>query len=575
MLKSEQMYSKLTITLVIVGSALLAWFFKWQNDIPNLMDGDAKDYYSALVSLFIQHDLSHQNAQDWYLLHTSSGIINVHPVGVALLQLPFFLGALLIAPFTGFSADGYSLPFQIAVAMAALFYVVVGLNFLRRLLLLQGFQDRIIAAVIVLVYFGTNLMHYTLSEAGMSHVYSFALLCAFLYYTASFYQLRKNATLLKTGIVLGLILLVRPNNIFILPAAFLWCQSVHDFKSLLSVLFRRPAFYGALGLTLMITTLQSLVWYLQTGSFFHNTYKRDGFYWLKPQITEFLFGFDGGFFIYTPLCLLLMTGLFVVFKKQRFQFALLMGLFSLLFYFFSSYWAYTYFDGFGIRVMVDYYGLIGLLAAHLFSAVSSKFYVTGTLAVLLLILNLVYTLQVNTGIILRSGMNFKMWSYVFLKTAPQYRYCLGGSHELKPYSATSPALMDTFNAPLQTAFDFTGKEFGPAAASKMLAVKTRRIFAELNCSRREKVTGASMAALLVVSVTRSQSDKAPFYAQFPLNETPAADCCETEEYKYTCNLVGEFERGDQVNCYIWNRSKAPFLLEKLSLKLYNYNYELN
>jgi hypothetical protein len=163
MLKSGQRYSKLAITLVIAGSVLLAWVFKWQNDVPNLMDGDAKDYYSALVSLFIQHDLSHQNAQDWYLLHTSSGIINVHPVGVALLQLPFFLVALLIAPSTGFSADGYSLPFQIAVALAALFYAVVGLNFLRRLLVLQSFQDRIIAAVIVLVYFGTNLMHYTLS----------------------------------------------------------------------------------------------------------------------------------------------------------------------------------------------------------------------------------------------------------------------------------------------------------------------------------------------------------------------------------------------------------------------------
>lgn len=569
------MYSKLAITLVIVGSALLAFFFKWQQQVPNLMGGDAKDYYSALVSVFIHHDLSQQSGNDWYLLHTANGTVNVHPVGVALLQLPFFLLALLVASFTDFAVDGFSFPFQLAIALAALVYASLGLNFLRKLLFLQGFQDRIIAAVLVLLYFGTNLMHYTVSEGGMSHVYSFALVSAFMFFSARLYQTRKNDDLLLTGLTLGLILLVRPNNIFVLPLAFIWCKSWQDFKTYLCSFFNRPAFWTAGLIAAVVPALQSLVWFLQSGTFFQNTYKRDGFYWLQPQVKEFLFGFDGGFFIYTPICLLFIMGLFFVFKTHRFLFVLVTGLFAALVYFFSSYWAYTYFDGFGIRVLVDYYGVMGLLAAHLFSALSSKIYLTASVSLLLLCINLVYTYQVNTGIILRTGMNFSMWKYVFLKTSPEYRNSLGGSHELRPYASTTPAVLDSASAAVETSFDFHNNEFGPTATSQSLTIGSRRLHAEVDISRREKFAGASNSALLVLNVSRPQTTTSLFYSQFPLNETPASTCCESRRYHYTCNLVGEFEKGDVVSVYIWNRMKTPFLLEKLALKLYNYNYDLN
>jgi hypothetical protein len=573
MFKKEQRYSKLAITVVIAGSVLLSLFFKWSNAYPNFMDGDARDYYSALVSIFIRHDFTHQSGSDWYLLHTSSGTVNVHPIGVALLQLPFFLLAWLYSIVADAGSDGYSLPFQIAVATAALVYAGLGLNYLRRLLHLLGFADALVAGVILLLYFGTNLLHYTLSEAGMSHVYSFALISSFLFYSARLYKGRKNSDLLKTGLVVGLILLVRPNNIFILPAALLWCSSFDDCKNYLKSLFSRPAFYASAGIALVILALQTIVWYVQTGSFLQDTYKRDGFYWLDPQVIKFLFGFDGGFFIYTPLCLLFIAGLIFTYRSHRFMFFVLSGLLLGLFYFFSSYWAYTYFDGFVIHVLVDYYGLFGILAAHLFSGLSARLYLAGIVALAFLVMNLIYTYQVNEGIIARSGMTFNMWKYVFLKTDAAYRYCLGGSHELKPYAPQAPAVLDS--AAAERDFDFEGKEFGPVATSHALPVKTRRLHAEVACSRREKMTGASSEALLVLSVTRPEKNQAEFYSQFLLNEVPAKSCCESVHYAYTCNLVGEFEKGDQVTAYIWNRKKAPFLLERLAFKLYNYNYDLN
>lgn len=574
MFKNTQRYSQLAITLVIVGSVALAYFFKWQQGLPNFMDGDARDYYSTLVSVFINHDLTHQSGNDWYLLHTNSGTVNVHPIGVAVLQLPFFLLALLATTMSDYQMDGYSFPFQLAVALAALVYVTLGLNFLRRLLLLQGFTDGIVATVLLLLYFGTNLMHYTLSEAGMSHVYSFALISAFLFFTARFYQDRNSKDLFWIGLLTGLIVLVRPNNILVLPAALLSCHSFQDLKNFLRSLFVRKSFYISAGLSILIASLQSIVWYLQSGSLFQNTYKRDGFYWLHPQFKAFLFGFDGGFFIYTPLCLLFFGGLFILYRKHRLQFYLLGGLLVFLFYFFSSYWAYTYFDGFGIRVLVDYYGIFGILGAHALSALVPRFYIAGTLALIFLAINLIYTYQVNTGIIARSGMTFRMWEHIFLKTDASYRYSLGGSHELQPYADQQPGVLDSATA-IASDFDFEGKEFGPVALSHALPVKTRRLHAEVNCSRREKVRGASSAALMVMNVSRPGKEKAEYYAQFLLNEVPESSCCETRHYAYTCNLVGEFEKGDLVSAYIWNRNKGPFVLEKLAFKLYNYNYDLN
>lgn len=543
------------------------------------MGGDAQDYYSSLVSVFIQHDLQEQQSDAWYLLHTHSGVINVHPVGVALLQLPFFIVARLLAGPLGFAVDGYSLPFQLAVAAAALFYAMIGLLCLRRLCMLRGVSDTIAAITILLLFFGTNLLHYTVSEAGMSHVYSFSLISAFLYFSASLVKEGRNRDLLLCGLLTGLILLVRPNNVFALLFVLLWFRSWKEFFNFSRVMLRKKQTWLAVGLAAFVVFIQPLVWYMQTGQLFHDTYKRDGFYWTRPQLAEMLFGFDNGFFIYTPVCLLLLLGLISLFRANRFAGTAAILILGGLMYFFSAYWAYNYFDGFGIRVLVDYYSVFGFLGAELLGAVKGKLLLQGTAmsaAALLLLLNLVYTYQANAGILLRSGMNYNMWRYVFLKTSGRYRHVLGGSHEMKPFRSTEAPLMSEVALDLQQPYDYSGKEYGPSANNIVLYHKTNRVRLELDLERREKSLGASDQALVVMAVeSPGPEKKTKTSLNFKLNETPATDCCESKSYHYTVNLVGDFDKGDKLTVFLYNTGQKDFYLEKMALRLYDFNYSLN
>lgn len=572
--------STLALYAVVVLSLVISYVFVFSYNHHNVqfMGGDAQDYYSSLPATFIHHNLNAQNANQWYLLQTNEGVINVHPVGIALLQLPFFLSALLITSVGNGAVDGYSFPFQLAIATAALVYLVIGLNYLRRLLLDLNFSQGLTAVVLLLLFFGTNLMHYTLAEPGMSHVYSFALLSAYLFYTHAVLRNYAKKNLLLLGVVIGLVLLVRPNNLLFLPLGLLWFKNWSEAKTFFSSVIRNKTFYLSLTLAAAILLIQPLVWLMQSGSLFQNTYKRDGFYWSNPQLKEMLFGFDNGFFIYVPLCLLLVAGLLPLFKQQRFAFVVLAGTMFVWFYFFSCYWAYTYFDGFGIRVLVDYYSVFGVLAAYLFSAIKGKLVLQGSVyavAALAVVLNFIYTYQANRSILLRAGMNYKMWRYVFLKTEAVYQNCLGGSYEMKPYAAAEAPLLVTDSVRSDLPFDFSGKEFGPALTSIQLPKASKRFRVELDIARQEKAFGESDAALLIISVDNSSTRSNKAYVNFKLNETPATNCCESVEFNYAANVVGDFEQGDKVSIYVWNQHQRKFYLEKLAVRLYDYNYNLN
>jgi hypothetical protein len=276
--------SNWAILATVLLSALISYYFKWNyKAYPiNFMDGDAKDYYSALVSVFIHHDFFHQQGQDWFLLKTSGGIVNVHPIGVSILLLPFFVLGYGVALLFGFPLDGISFPFQLSASAGALFYAIIGLVYLKKLFQLHQISDKVSAFVIVCIFFGTNLLNYTLSEAVMSHVYSFCLISAFLYHSSSFVLFEQNKSLIFSFITLGLILLVRPNNIFIVLSVVIWFKSFKAFQVFFQSLLKNKVFYLSLLLTAAIAFIQSWVWWKQSGTFFHDTYKADGFYWFPP-----------------------------------------------------------------------------------------------------------------------------------------------------------------------------------------------------------------------------------------------------------------------------------------------------
>lgn len=536
----------------------------------NYVGGDARFYYEYLHSTFIKN----------FVLDDGNGgnsLISHHPVGLSLLLLPFFLAALFIAPILGYEANGISEPFQIAICIAAIFYVVVGLIYLKKLFRLNNISDKITAITIALIFFGTNLYHYTTAESGMSHAYSFSFITLFLYHICNFVLFGKNKNLIFAALTFGIILLLRPNNGLIIFSILFWFRGKMQFVEFFKNLFRNKTFYYALLIPLLFVAFQVLVWAVKENQLFVNRYAPYGFDWLRPHFFQMLFGFDGGFFIYTPLCFLFLFGLFALYKENKFLFYSVSVFLLGLFYFLSAYSAYTYYDGFGIRVLVDFYSVFALLGAKLLMYLhADKFLYLTILAFALFfaLMNVMYSYQAKSGILPRAGTTYNQWKYIFFKTDKGYENSLGGSNDLTPYSKEPLKAVLENTLQLSLPFYFSQKEYGTAISFDSLGFNSNRIQVKINTSRTETFANSSNEALLCIAVEDGQTKQNKSYSQFKLNETPSNDCCKEREYHYQTNVFGDFKPSDRLVVYVWNFKKQNFLINKFSAQVYNYNYQI-
>ena len=112
---------------------------------------------------------------------------------------------------------------------------------------------------------------------------------------------------------------------------------------------------------------QFAYWYYVSGKIFYFSYGAKGahFYFNNPQITDFLFSYKKGWYVYTPVMLFATFGLYRLFKLKN---NLSSGIFIILFlniYILSSWWSWWFGGSFGTRSMVDIYGLMAIPLAAL------------------------------------------------------------------------------------------------------------------------------------------------------------------------------------------------------------------
>jgi hypothetical protein len=272
-----------------------------------------------------------------------------------------------------------------------------------------------------------------------------------------------------------------------------------------------------------------------------------------------------------------LLGLIFTYKENRFLFYAATLFLLLVFYFFSAYSAYTYYDGLGIRVLVDYYAVFALFGAKLFSRLEAgrlAYASVTTIALLLGVVNLIYCYQGSHNILARAGMNFNKWKYVFLKTGDEYRDCLGGSNDLIPFAKQPPVASLSSQVRLAAPFDFSKKDFGLALQFDSLGFTSNRIHLKIDIDRRESFANSSSDALVcAMLVDKASNNKS--YLQFKLNETPSKDCCPEKEYHYAANMEANFKTDDRLSVYFWNLKQQPFLVNKFAVEVYNYNYQTN
>lgn len=417
---------EISIALIMLITAFTANNLKWgRNHWRDIFGSDVKGYYSYLPAIFIYHDphfsfydsiekkhFTPDNIFD-YRKKIDGQWVNKYYCGTALCELPFFLTAHIFAVPLGFENDGYTKPYAIAISIAGMFYLFIGLLFLKKLMELYDIRKWGLALLLAATVLGTNLFYYVACDPGMSHVYSFAFVSIFLYSLKKIFLSHNSKLLLLTGISLGIIVLIRPVNILVLAFAPFIAGSFNALKNGFRHLTKNKIYtVTGIFLFLLIVSFQLIFYKFSTGHFLVYSYSNERFNFTDINIINFLFSYRKGMFLYAPLLFVaFISGLFYLWKQRKFEFSSFLFAFLITVYVLSSWWMWWYGGSFGCRVFIEYIPLMSVLLGISLTE-SKKKSVKIIIVSLVIILSLFMQFQIRQyriGRINWADMNYELY----------------------------------------------------------------------------------------------------------------------------------------------------------------------
>lgn len=386
-----------------------------------LLYGDAGDY-SKTIAATAAHDPNFVDPRiDMYGVRpTPTGKLAIkYPLGVAILEAPFFGIAHGWARWSGgqYPADGFSRPYTLLAGLGGIFYAVLGLFFLWRLLA-RYFPPVTVLALVLLVAGATNLFYFGAYNNIMSHAFLFCLHAALLYATACFWDRPGWAGAVATGAIVGMIAITRTQEVIAAAIPVLW--GIDGWAAIR----QRWRFFGqhagwlaaaalAFGLAL---SPQLWYWKYVSGRWVYFSYQGETFDFRHPHIWGGLTDFHNGWLIYTPVMVFALLGIWRLKRAVPaawWPFWVFFPLHVLITY---SWWCWTYINGFGSRPMVETYALLALPLGAFWQWAVEKPWKQGLnwcLLVFFAWLNVFQTWQLKEGIMWSQDANRAYYRYIF------------------------------------------------------------------------------------------------------------------------------------------------------------------
>jgi len=425
--------SQLTVRQFLIGSFLFLSAYlvanrNWLNTrFPIQMD--ANGYYVYLPAIFIFDDLEKldfinkmpEQFDRKYFLYPGAhgGYMTKYTPGMAILELPFFLAGHFAAPVFNFEQSGYSAPYRLAIAISSLFYSCLGLWILS-IVLARYFKKETVLSIVILLLLATNLLFYSVIQAATTHNYVFFVLCLLLYFADKWYSSGKWQDFAYAGACVGFGALIRPTEILVgfIPAG-MFLQMFLSQKSRLEWL--KGQFISILTFILCFAVFLSPVfiyWKFATGNWVAYTYGHEGFYFDRPsQIWYGLFGFRKGWFIYTPILFLALSGIIMMWKQPRFSGikAALLWYMPVNIYIVLSWYGWWYGGCFGLRAMVPALAIMAFPLAVFFERIIRTKVLFYSTSLFFIFLNVFQSFQYQRQILHMDSMTWRSYIYVFGK----------------------------------------------------------------------------------------------------------------------------------------------------------------
>lgn len=366
--------------LILVAYVSLVFYPKWKLKAEQSSLGwDAATYYWYLPATFIYHDLKHQEFGDSIIakydftpefaqsfVHENGGRVITYSSGLAFMHLPAFAFAHIIAEPLGYPADGFSLPYQVAVQFWSIICAMIGLWFFRKLLLYY-YSDKTVAVTLLLLVFGSNYLNYIAIDATLTHSWLFSIYVLLMLNSRSFYLNPGIKHALKIGLLVGLAILIRPSEIIAILIPLLWGMNSIMPSAIGKQLQFFKAHFKKITLAVLcvvaVGVIQVVYWLYVAGEPLVYSYEEKGFSWLHPHFFNYTFSYRSGWLTYTPLLVFAFIGLVPFLKNGKNKLAIIS--FFLLNYYIVSAWDVWWYGGMGGRAMVQSYAVLFIPIASL------------------------------------------------------------------------------------------------------------------------------------------------------------------------------------------------------------------
>ena len=315
------------IILTVFLVQRFAYFTNNDRNGYNATSWDALGYYLYLPSTFIYDDVKElkwfPEKDSIYQMsggHFYQGIqlengnyTFKYLSGVAIMETPFFFIGHQIAKWENEPQDGFSWPYQYAILFGAIFWFFIGLMILRKVLLVY-FNEWVTAITLLLLCVTSNLIQYVSVDGAMSHSFIFPLYAAVLWYTIKWHKEPKLKYAILIGIISGIAVISRPTELIIMFIPLLWkFEPTNVTETKWQFLKRNKSqLLTVIGGGILGILPQLLYWKYTTGSFIFDVGSK--WYFLNPW-WRVLFGPEKGWFLYTPVAILMVAGFF--FMKDR------------------------------------------------------------------------------------------------------------------------------------------------------------------------------------------------------------------------------------------------------------------
>ncbi len=452
----------ITLWAVVIFLVLLG--VRFTKPFDTSLSWDTKGYYLYLPARFIYHDPQikqiewvsaiqeqYQTTATLYMLHPARDNAHIikYSMGMAYLYAPFFFTAHGFALISEkWTADGFSLPYQIVISLGMYVYILIGLMFMFKVLC-RLFERNTAMVTMLILLSGTNLFNQFAFNALLSHAPLFVLYSILIWFIIQFYSAvnkafhtgsggmkvyNGNRQTLATilirgaglGLLCGLISLIRPTEAVCLLLFVFWgVRSGQDVYERWRLFLRNPLITIVFSLGfLLIWAPQFLYWKSLTGHWLHYSYNNpgEGLDFFSPHTLPFLFSFRKGWLIYTPLMGFALIGLWLM-KRRLPGLIFPIGVFFILSLYLTSSWTTWWYAGgcFSSRAIVSVYPALAIaLGCFIERVLHSHWRFRAPLmliAAFLIFLNLFQTWQLQKGIITTETMTRAYYFRTFLKTS--------------------------------------------------------------------------------------------------------------------------------------------------------------